>query len=197
MKPLKSATSSDVDGDTNAYTCLTSATLCQTAKPVSHLGERSSPHPVFTNLSANSAGDIFINGKLFNGQRDYINFQHDGKQKQRKKWVIVYECLFDIIPPGKIVKHHDNNQSNNSASNLYLKDKKFTMERTVSHKIIAKKLNDDGTDEVEAVEYDSMYACSKDLGVNTGGICQVLAGKSKKVKSKINGSFYTFKVKSD
>ena len=165
-----------------------------------HAGEAlgaNAPHPVFTNLSANSAGDIFINGKLFDGQRDYINFQHDGKQKQRKKWVIVYECLFGLIPLGKIVKHHDNDQSNNSASNLYLKDKKFTMERTVTHKIIAKKLNDDGMDEVEAVEYDSMYACSKDLGVNTGGICQVLAGKSKKVKSKINGSFYTFKGKSD
>ena len=157
-----------------------------------------SKHPVYTNLSANSAGDIFINGKRFSGQHDYINFQHDGKQKQRKKWVIVYECLFNLIPPGKIVKHHDNDQSNNLASNLYLKDKKFTNERTVAHKIIAKKLNDDGTDdEVEVVEYDSMYACSKDLGVNSGGICQVLAGKSKKVKSKINGSFYTFKVKSD
>ena len=161
-----------------------------------------SRHPVFTNLSANSAGDIYINGKLFDGQRDYINFQYDGKQKQRKKWVIVYECLFDSIPPGKIVKHHDNDQSNNSASNLYLKDKKFSMERTVAHKIIAKKLNADGTDDgtddwAEAVEYDSMYACAKDLGVNSGGICQVLAGKSKKVKSKINGSFYTFKVKSD
>ena len=76
------------------------------------------------------------------------------------------------------------------------------MERTVSRKIIAKKwndeLNDDGTDDgVKAIEYDSMYACSKDLGVNSGGICQVLAGKSKKVKSKINGSFYTFKVKSE
>ena len=70
---------------------------------------------------------------------------------------------------------------------------------TVAHKIIAKKLNEDGTDdEEEAIEYDSMYACSKDPGVNSGGICQVLAGKSKKVKSKINGSFYTFnKVKSD
>ena len=51
------------------------------------LGDKA-PHPVFTNLSANSAGDIYINGKLFDGQRDYINFQHDGKQKQRKKWEV-------------------------------------------------------------------------------------------------------------
>ena len=73
------------------------------------------------------------------------------------------------------------------------------MERTVAHKIFAKKLNADGADDgAEAVEYDSMYACTKYLGVNSGGICQVLAGKSKKVKSKINSSFYTFnKVKPD
>ena len=84
--------------------------------------EAKAPHPVFTNISANSAGDIFINGKLFVGQRNYINFQRDGKQKRRKKSVTVYECPFDLIPPGKIVKHHDNDQSNNSDSNLYLKD---------------------------------------------------------------------------
>ena len=150
-------------------------------------------HPIFSNLSANSDGDIFINGKLFTGKRDYINFQHDGKQRQRKKRVIVYECLNNLISPGKIVKHRDNDSSNNSASNLYIEDKKFTMERTTPHRIIAMEVNslNEFINNVKMV-YKSMYSCSKDLGVNTGGIYQVIEGKSKKAKSKTTGLFYTF-----
>ena len=54
-----------------------------------------------------------MNEKLVDEVKEYISFRHNksdgdgGGYKQRKKWVIVYECFNGVNQLGKIVKHHD------------------------------------------------------------------------------------------
>ena len=126
--------------------------------------------------------------------KSIISFRHnksdggDDGYKQRKKWVIVYECFNGVNQVGKIVKHHDGDKSNNSIANFYLTDKSFKMERTVPHLVIAIHLSSG-----DETPYKSIYACCNELGINSGAIRQVLIGKSSKAKAKSNNQYYTFK----
>ena len=152
-------------------------------------------HPIFRNITVSENWDIFVNDKLVDNDKEYISFRDsksdggDDGYKERKEWVIVYECFNGVNQLGKIVKHRDGDKSNNSIANLYLTDKSFKMKRTVPHSVIAIHLSSG-----DETPYKSIYACCNELGIIRGAIRQVLIGKLSKAKAKSNNQYYTFRI---
>ena len=109
------------------------------------------------------------------------------------------------IPEGMVILHLDDDPSNNSITNLllgtYSENNKRAVKNKDYEKIIASMKSPVKVEAVCMTDnkkrfFDSMYRCSKALGINPGLIHQVLSKKfpySKTARSKNFGTIWTFR----
>ena len=143
-------------------------------------------HYHFKTHECDEKGNIYKIGcdspHINNKKYIYLN---DGKSRQVRRWIFIWECFNGKLEEGKIVKHKNDNELDNSLENLYVCDKSFKMNRRDSKKIIAKT-------EGKEITYNSIYSCSKDLNISSGNIHNVLNSKGGYLTSKKDNLRYTF-----
>ena len=161
-------------------------------------------HPVYTNYEASRKGDIRhketgkIQMNIGGGGYYMFNACKDGKWRSQYAHRFIYECFNGLIPKDRkmVTDHIDENKLNNNLSNLRITTNSQNVQKsrdvrtTKATKKAVEGYNED-TDEKQV--FKSMHGAGKIIGVDGKTISQACNGIQKCVKSKVDGSKWTFK----
>ena len=161
-------------------------------------------HPTYSNYEATRKGEIRHkkNGKIqmnIGGGGYYMfNACKDGEWRSQYTHRFVYECFNGLIPNDRkmVTDHIDENKLNNNLKNLRITTNAKNIQKSKdarTTKATKKAVEGHNEDTDKNQTFKSMGEAGRIIGVNGKTISQACDGIQKCVKSKVDGSKWTFK----